>query len=328
MHIHRVALATAALFAAPSMATPQSRAPLKSQFWAFAAPWDARSDTSIRAHATELSAVVTGWIGLDSVSGRPLLPSPYADTAVPRGARVNRMAIVTSWHGQRFHPASIRTLARNARELSATAGSIARYARAMAYTGLVLDFEDLEPTDLDGQLRVVKAIADSARQLGVRTIAIAVPATDTAAYPGRRLLAFADAIIPMLYDQHWAGGEPGPISSPDWVRTALALRIAEVGPRRIIAGLPTYGYAWRKGRPTETVGFHEAQQQSASASVPLRRDVATGTLHAVRGDWDLWVTDAVLLRSIVRQSEFAGIRRFALWRLGLEDPAIWRTVVR
>ena len=329
MRIPTALLAFTLLLNPSGEATPQARLPLKSQFWGFTAPWDASSATSVRAHGSELSAVVTGWIGLDSSSGRPLLPSLYPDTVLPRHTKAARMAIVTSWHGQRFHPGSIRRLARDPKALAMTAGAIARYSRAMGYSGLILDFELLEPADLPGQLRVLRALSDSARAQGVRTIAAAIPATDTAAYPAKPLLGVVDLSVPMLYDQHWSGSKPGPVSAPEWARAALALRIAEAGADRIVAGLPTYGYWWRKGQPTQPVGFQDARRVADRARVPLIRDKTTGTLRASRGsDWDLWVTDAVLLRTLVRQSQEAGVRRFALWRLGWEDPAVWRTVVR
>ena len=238
------------------------------------------------------------------------------------------MAIVTSWHGQRFHPRSIRYLARHERDRARAAGAIGRHARAMGYAGLIVDFETLEPADLDAQLLVLRAITDSARAHGVTTIAVAVPATDTAAYPARPLLRVVDFIIPMLYDQHWSGSQPGPISAPQWVRSSLALRVAEAGPDRVVAGLPTYGYQWRKGSPTRDVGYVEARRAAIQAGVPLRRDETTGTLRAKAQDWELWVTDAELLERLVRESRGAGVHRFALWRMGREDPAIWTTVVR
>jgi spore germination protein YaaH len=311
----------------PSACRAQPRnQPARAEFWGFAAPWDPQSDASIRAHGNKLDAVVSGWIGLDSVSGRPLLPSPFADTLRPAGAM--RMALVTSWHGERFHARSIRQLARDERELARTARAIAAHAQAMRYTGLIIDFETLEPSDLNAQLRVVKAIADSARAHGVRTIAAAVPAVDTASYPTRPLLRVVDFIVPMLYDQHWSGSDPGPLSAPSWVRSSLALRLAEAGPDRVVVGLPTYAYRWRKGLPTEDVGYVEARRIATQAGVPLRRDEPTGTLRAKTQDWEMWVTDATLLARLVRESREAGVRRFALWRMGREDPAIWDTVVR
>ena len=64
------------------------------------------------------------------------------------------------------------------------------------------------------------------------------------------------------------------------------------------------------------------------AGTPLVRDAASQTLHAnVPRQGDIWATDATLLRVLVEIVESLGVRRISLWRLGQEDPAIWRTVV-
>ena len=293
--------------------------------WGFAAPWDAQSDTSIAQHGHQLDVVVSGWIGLDSASGRPLLPSAYGDSVrTRRGSRApRRMALVTSWHGERFHPGTIRMLATDRARLGQTAGTIARHARAMRYSGLVLDFEDLSARDVAAQLTVVRAIADSARAHGVSTIASAVPALDTLAYPARQLGRVVDFVIPMFYDEHWSGSSPGAVSSPEFVRRALAIRLAEVGADRLVAGLPTYGYRWIRGRPTEAIGMLDARHVASTTGARLVRDSATGALRASGADWDMWVTDVSALRRLVLEVRHRGVRRIALWRLGREDPAVW-----
>lgn len=243
-------------------------------------------------------------------------------------AASQRMAIVTSWHGERFHTTPIRRLAGDRSALARAASEIARHAQSMRYAGLVIDFETLEPADLDAQLVVMRAIADSARGRGVRTIAVAVPATDTMAYPAKRLLQVADAIIPMLYDEHWSGSAPGPVASPRWVRDALALRVREAGADRVIAGFPTYGYRWIRGKPTEALGYDEARRVATDAGVALTRDAATQSLRARGANWEMWMADAETLRALVGIARGLGVDRVALWRLGREDPAIWGSVVR
>lgn len=301
----------------------------RAEFWGFTGPWDTNSSKSVRDHGGKLRAVISGWITLDSASGQPVIPSPFPDTIHPRNGTPDRMAIVTSWHGEHFHAESIRRLGREPQRLATAAGAIARYTEAMRYRGLVLDFETLEAADVPTLLRVARAIGDSARAHRVGTIAMAIPATDTAAYPARPLLGVVDALVVMLYDQHWSGSEPGPIAEPGWVRRTLALRVAEVGSARIVAAFPTYGYRWRKGLPTESVSFEEAKRMARLARAPLRRDASTRFLRSRgAGDSEIWVSDAELLAALVRQSEAVGVHRFAIWRLGQEDPAIWRSVIR
>src|SRR5918999_1436099 len=180
------------------------------ELWAFTAPWDTASAVSIRRNSGRLDAVVTGWIALDSATGRPFVASAYKDTQqLKNGAR--RLAIVTSWHNDRFHARSIRALASTPALLGESARWIAEHAASRGYHGLVLDFEELEPRDLESQIVVARAIRDSARARGVRLLAIAIPAVN-ASYPFRPLLGVADYVLLMLYDQHWLTSEPGPIS--------------------------------------------------------------------------------------------------------------------
>src|SRR4029077_11749227 len=153
-------------------------------------------------------------------------------------------------------------------------GAIASHAAAMHYAGLVLDFEALDARDLPALFRVVKSIADSAHARGVRTVAVAIPATDTDAYPAKPIVGVADLVMPMLYDQHWSTSGPGAISSPDWVQSALARRISEVGASRIVAALPTYGYRWsaKQKTPAEIVSFADARRITAQSGIALERD--------------------------------------------------------
>jgi spore germination protein YaaH len=319
-------LALAGAFPAAAQSRPASQ---RAEFWGFTGPWDIHSTKSVRDHGGKLRAVISGWITIDSASAQPVLPSPYPDTIRPRNGTPDRMAIVTSWHGEHFHAEPVRRLGRDPERLARAAGAIARHAEAMRYSGLVLDFETLEPADLPSLLRVARAIGDSARAHRVRTIAMAIPATDTAAYPARALLGVVDALIVMLYDQHWAGSEPGPIADPAWVRSALALRVAEAGPGRIVAALPAYGYRWRKGLPTESVSFEEAKRMASAARAPLQRDENSRFLRSRAGkDSEIWVCDAQLLATLIQQSRALGVHRFAIWRLGQEDPAVWRSVIR
>ena len=293
------------------------------EWWAFTAPWDRRSDSSARANATRLDAIVFGWIPLDSVTGQPF--DLYADTLSSLAPpTVVRMALVTSWHNDRFHPETVRHLASDPRALATAASAVAARAAAHGYRGLVLDFEGMSPTDLPATRAVVAAIADSARLHGVRRVALAIPALDTAGYPAQAFVPAVDQVVVMLYDEHWAGSPPGPVSSPDWARQALARRVAEVGASRVVAGVPLYGYLWPANRPGQTIGFAEAQRLAVEGGTTLARDNASLSLTATRvGEWQLWIGDVAQVERLTADAAALGVRTIALWRLGLEDPGIW-----
>jgi spore germination protein YaaH len=103
--------------------------------------------------------------------------------------------------------------------------------------------------------------------------------------------------------------------------------VAEVGAQRVIAALPLYGYRWPPSGPATAITFGDAQRSTAVAGIPLLRDTITQSLHAANaGNWELWVSDAGLLRAVIREVTAQGVDRIALWRLGQEDPGIWQVL--
>ena len=298
------------------------------EFWGFTGPWDRRSDESVVTNAGMLSRVITGWIALDTISFRPV--QLYRDSmATEAGLAGRTMALITSYNGNRFHPEIIRGLGENDEAAAHTAGAIAALLDSSSYRGVVIDFEGMTPRDLARLMTVTKHVADSVRAHGVGTVVIAVPAGDTAAYPGALLLQSVDMIMPMLYDQHWSASAPGPIAAPEWVTRQLGARVAEVGAARIVAAFPLYGYRWRKSAETEVISFDDARRLTTMTNTLLTRDLGSYMLHANSPEgWEIWISDALLLDRLVRDARRLGVTTFALWRLGLEDPGVWEVMRR
>jgi spore germination protein YaaH len=297
-------------------------------YWGFTGPWDNRSDASVAAHGSSLERVITGWIAFDTTTFRPV--QLYPDTIGKQPFVTTRaMVLITTYLGSRFHPEIVRGVGDNAQISALTAGAIAALIDSGGYRGVVMDFEGMTPRDLDQLLTVTKAVADSVRAHGVSTVVIAVPGADTAAYPSALLLQNADFIMPVLYDQHWATSPPGPIAAPDWVNRNLGTRVAEVGAARIVAAFPLYGYRWRRSAAAEVISYDDARRLTTMTNIPLTRDHASATLHAVSPEgWEVWVSDRVQLETLVREARELGVTTFALWRLGLEDPAVWDIIGR
>src|SRR5437764_581090 len=92
----------------------------------------------------------------------------------------------------------------------------ARTARDIASTTSLV--ASLTGPDSDATRLVVDAMSRAVRAAGVGPVVVAVPASDTVAYPSRFFESSADLLLVMLYDQHWATSAPGPIASPEWAR--------------------------------------------------------------------------------------------------------------
>jgi spore germination protein YaaH len=153
---------------------------------------------------------------------------------------------------------------------------------------------------------------------------MAVPALDTGSIPWASLSPSVDRFVVMLYDEHWSNGGPGPIASRAWARAALTKWIALVGPARIVAAIPAYGYAWHPTKPTDVIGFGTLAALASSSGRIVQRDTLSGGLSLDLPDGSTaWFADAALGAAIAKDARALGVTVLALWRLGLEDPAIW-----
>jgi len=291
--------------------------------WIFTAPWDPRSDSALVAGIAPRATVVSGWISLDTAGGAPesLFADATRDDAARRG---ERFALVTSYRGDRFHPETVRRLSADGTERARVADGVEALVREGAYTGVVLDLEALVPADTSDLVAVTLALAAAARRGGATDVSIAVPALDTLSYPPRLLLPHVDRLLVMLYDQHWLGSAPGPVAARHWARSALSTWVAAAGPHRVVAALPTYGYHWHPDAPTDILGWDDLQRLSRSTGVGIVRDTASGSLRLRLDDGsEAWLTDGPLLAGMVADARALGVRTVAVWRLGLEDPAVW-----
>ena len=228
--------------------------------------------------------------------------------------------MITNASGGQFHPDAVRRLGSDTARASRVADSVGRILAHGHYRGLIIDFEDLKPTDTAAFLAAVRAFTRAAHARHVAPVSVTIVGYDSATYPVRRLLDATDKVMIMAYDQHWQTAPPGPIASPDWVTDLVKHRLAQAGSaNRVVVALPVYGYRWPAHGPATVVGFNELSRAG------LVRDSASLNLHATLADSSqVWFCDAVTLDTLVQRVRALGPKTLALWRLGLEDPTMWR----
>jgi hypothetical protein len=316
--IATAAIALSALAACSSGPGVASATPVSSAIWIFASPGDARSDSGLRAIAPRIDVVISGWIQLDSITGLPARLNPDDRARVPSGAR--RFALITSRHGQRFHPETVRRVFADGAALALTAGRIGAIVASDNYQGVVFDLEGQSRDDIPLTTRFIRAVGDSVRSHGASTVVVALPGADTTAYPSRAFASVADFVMIMLCDEHRATSGPGPLSSPDWVRRTLAQRVSDVGASRVIPLFPLFGYLWRPNQPATALTLDQARHAAAESAVEIARDPASQSLHAVHpNDWDLWLTDSELLGVLRGEAIDLGIATIAVTSRPLHD---------
>ena len=201
--------------------------------------------------------------------------------------------------------------------------------------GTTLDFENSDPALQPQVLAFAQQLHDAMHSMG-KLATQAIAAGDADAYI-RQAGAINDKLFPMLFDEHYAGGEPGPIASQRFY-IAQARRFATlVSASKLIFMIGAYGYDWNDA---EAVALHKAenfdfQEIMKAARGPLqprpRFDPVSLNPYmqwttADSTDHVLWFLDATTAYNEMLVGKALGAAGHAIWHLGGEDPSLWNVI--
>ena len=213
--------------------------------------------------------------------------------------------------------------------------SIRELAVSGEYSGIHINFENVPPGHRDHLTRFMSLLAAELHPRGYR-LGIAVPAQVeddpshgwSGAYDYRALGRIVDHLVVMTYDQHWAGGPPGPVAAIDWVAAVVRHTLQLVPADRVLLGVAAYGYDWPVGGGRgQAVTSRHAPRLAARHGVPVRwheqAQVPYFRYQVGGRDRIVYFEDARSLAAKLRLVTAHGLAGIAIWRLGTEDPAIW-----
>jgi cellulose synthase/poly-beta-1,6-N-acetylglucosamine synthase-like glycosyltransferase/peptidoglycan/xylan/chitin deacetylase (PgdA/CDA1 family)/spore germination protein YaaH len=201
--------------------------------------------------------------------------------------------------------------------------------------GTTLDMEGFEGNQQSAVLAFAGELHDAMHGMGkLATQAIAV--SDPDAYI-RQAARVNDHLFPMLFDEHWAGGDPGPVASQAFYLAQARRFTRLVPPSKLILMIGAYGYDWNDAEAVinhraESYDFAETMR-AARASPNPRPHFDERSLNpymtwtsADSTDHVLWYLDATTAYNEMKAGRALGVAGHALWHLGGEDPSLWNTI--
>lgn len=306
---------------AMAAAAPATAKPLLVGFYL---PWDAASQGSLRRHARSLDVAAPMLASVVSPAGEIRWQDDPAGREVA-AKRPRVMPVISNAHDEVWDTLASDGVILTAAARDGFAAQLVTRAKAQGFSGYVIDFENLSPRGEAGLAAFLAAVRAQLRPQGLELWVTAGLSADDALV--QRLAAATDAVVLMAYDQCWATSTPGPIAGNAWLAAELEARLRRVDPRRYVVALGAYGYDWPAGQTATVVSapgaaaLAKAQGRRSTRQAPDGNPhfayVAGGRAHAV------WYLDAGTFRAQQADTAARGVRGVALWRLGLEDPAIW-----
>jgi len=295
--------------------------------------WDPNAFASLKAHIDRLDWVVGEW-GLLQKDGairfdvdRRVLALAEQQPQPPR-----LLLLVTNYIGTDFDPVAVQRLVATAATRKVAIDSLLAVTERFKLGGVQIDFELLTAREHPLVLTFLRELHAALGPRGL-LLSSAVPGDDES-WPLRAYADANDYLLLMLYDEHDGSAEPGPIASDAWYEHHLRRALAEVPRAKAIAGIGAYGYGWTDTLPYAAHLTHEDVMRTArmTGHTPqldsTSRNPFLAWTDADSVDHLIWYLDAVTAWNQVRRAEAAGTAGIGIWRLGSEDPSLWRVVGR
>jgi len=298
------------------------------QSYAFHAAWDDASIASLARHVDDIDWVIPAWISVTGADHKiTIFPDPRGKAILsqahhrPKLMPMVQNALDGGWDGK-----GIASLLHDPAQTRLMLDRVERLLIANQAKGIFFDFEDLPQSAHADYLNFLQAAhARFAPRGWIVSIAVPVgnPDWDLKAYA-----RVADRLFLMAYDEHSEAGDPGPIASTSWFALSVAQAVRGLPPEKVVVALGSYAYDWEKGGDAIAHSVEDVWLTAHDSGVLPRFDRASGNSGFAYREGgvrhDIWLLDAAAMHAQVAVLRRMGLNATALWRLGTEDPSIWK----
>ena len=311
--------------------------------------WDDNSFASLKRNYDKLDWVIGEWAFIsadaDSLHLRvkpevvELLNSRPAEERPSLFIMISNFAVEPGADSARgkFDPAAVRAFLQNPVARANAVRQLRAAVQQYGLAGTTLDMESFEPGLQPAVLAFARELHDAMHGMGkLATQAVATGETD--AYI-KRAAAANDHLLPMLYDEHYSAGDPGPIASQRFYVTQARRFARLVSPAKLVLTVGAYGYDWNDA---EAIVNHQAELYSFQETMRAARGPTQPRPHfdpvslnpylqwtdPDSTDHLLWYLDGTTMYNAMEAGHALGVAGHAIWRLGSEDPSIWNALGR
>ncbi|MCJ2184626.1 glycosyltransferase [Novosphingobium sp. 1949] len=233
------------------------------------------------------------------------------------------LPMVQNYAGDHWDGAGVQRLLQDRRARRAFTARLAQEVIASHAAGLVMDFEALPPRAMGPYLTFLSELRAALPKGAL--IAVTAPAEDPH-WPFEALSRACDKVIFMAYDQHWQGGEPGPIAAQDWFVREVQTAARRIPASKLVVALGSYAYDWH-GSQTDALSLDEAFLAANDSEAPIAFDPGSGNAGFAYDEagthHTIWMLDAASTWNELAALDRLNLSSVALWKLGSEDPGVW-----
>jgi cellulose synthase/poly-beta-1,6-N-acetylglucosamine synthase-like glycosyltransferase/peptidoglycan/xylan/chitin deacetylase (PgdA/CDA1 family)/spore germination protein YaaH len=292
--------------------------------------WDDSSYSSLKSNLAQLDWVVPEWVRVQDG------PDPLVRDIDPRALDLIRrerpqtvvIPLVQNYQNEQWNGELLARAVADEQSRQRLISSLTDFVTENKFGGVTIDLEEVPAASQGNLLSFMQELHAAFKARGL-IVAQAVP-FDNPDWNYKAYQAVTDYLMLMGYDQHWATSAPGPIAGEDWFDEVLARRMRELDAGKTIVCFGSYGYDWSAAtKEAPELTFQEAVLAARDSEAEIKFDPATRNPYFAYTEDDgfrhtIWFLDAVTAYNQMRAANSFHPAGFALWRLGSEDPSLWK----
>ncbi|MHB9002659.1 MAG: glycosyl hydrolase family 18 protein [Coriobacteriia bacterium] len=317
---------------APLVPVPESGK--RTELIAFYANFDEEGYQSLQNNAAHIDVLMPMWYHLGS--------NGYLTFDDRQAVRVNQiikaknpgmkvMPIVNNYDKatEKWNAPAISKLIASPTDRKVIAERIVSTIANAGYDGVNIDFESFTEADRANLVAFMAELYPLAKAANLEVSMDVIVMSKTYDHAG--LSRHVDYLIPMMYDEHWKTSPAGPISSIPWFDKALKRFLEQVPADKVMVGLGTYSYDWgQPGKRATSLTYQKAmaiartQNKTVGLSEPALNSSFSYTASGITRS--VWMLDAMSAFNHASVASDLDVRGYAIWRLGAEDPSLWKVL--
>ena len=269
--------------------------------------------------------------------------APINDNAMLAEARAHRVAAlltITNFRGGNFDTELVDSILQSEALQNTLIESMLSVMREKGYYGVNIDFERISPEKREAYNSFLRRVVAALHPENyVVSTALAPKDADirTGAWHGAHDYAahgeIVDFVIIMTYEWGWSGGPPYAVAPIDLVEDVIRYAVSVIPSRKIMMGMPLYGYDWQlpfmpDERWARRLSPQQALMLAAQEGAEIRFDEQTQTptfqyYDDNNAQHEVWFEDARSVRAKLMLVNKYDLRGVSYWVLGLPFPQNW-----
>jgi len=209
------------------------------------------------------------------------------------------------------------------------------------YDGIDIDYEAIKADDKEEFTHFVDSLAHKLHEKKkILTIAILwknkfdliieSQSESRAAQDWEAIGKVVDEFRIMAYDYTHSYEDAGPIAPVNWITSILEYAITKVDREKIVLGLPQYAYEWTVGKEgAKALVYSDVVTIKSNNTITSDKldetDKEKQLIYESNGvKKEVWYQDDEVTQGRIDLAKSYGIYSFAFWRLGGEDPKLFK----